>query len=88
MKLKVSVFAYACGLVWGGGIFLLTWWSILLNGPTYDPTFIGRHLYPGFSMSPLGSLFGLSWGLVDGAVAGAILAWLYNKMVDYRGARI
>ncbi len=77
MKLSVKAFALACGLTWGLGLFLLTWWIILFDGSIHDITFLGR-VYRGFSITPAGSVIGLAWGLADGAVGGAIFAWLYN----------
>ena len=77
MKLDVKAFALTCGLVWGFGLFILTWWIIAFDGATGDPTFIGR-LYRGYTVSPTGSFIGLVWALVDGAIGGAIFAWLYN----------
>ena len=79
MRLNVRAFALACGLVWGVGLFLLTWWIILFDGSSSSPTFLGR-VYRGYEMTPVGSLIGLLWGLVDGAIGGAILAWLYNTL--------
>jgi hypothetical protein len=69
----------SCGLLWGLGLFLVTWWIIVLDGATGELTFIGR-IYRGYSISPGGSVFGLAWGLVDGAIGGAIFAWLYNRL--------
>ena len=77
MKLNVKAFALACGLVWGVGLFLLTWWIIALDGATGEITFLGR-IYRGYNISPVGSIVGLVWALIDGAIAGAIFAWLYN----------
>ena len=77
MKLNVKAFALACGLLWGIGLFLITWWIIAFDGSTNEPTLIGR-IYRGYNISPLGSLIGLVWALPDGAIGGAILAWLYN----------
>ncbi len=77
MKFNVKAYALAFGLWWGAGLFLGTWWLILLEGASGDPTLIGR-FYPGYSISPLGSVWGLLWGLVDGGICGAIFAWLYN----------
>jgi hypothetical protein len=31
-------------------------------------------------MTPVGSLVGMVWGLVDAGIGGAIFAWLYNLM--------
>jgi hypothetical protein len=77
MKLNVKAFALACALVWGIGLFLLTWWIIAFEGATRDVTFLGR-VYRGYSVTPLGSFIGLVWALADGAIGGAIFAWLYN----------
>jgi hypothetical protein len=77
MRLNVKSFALTSGLVWGIGLFLLTWWIIAFDGITGEPTFIGR-LYRGYSISPMGSLIGLIWAFIDGLIGGAIFAWLYN----------
>jgi hypothetical protein len=38
-------------------------------------------MYPGYSPGGLGSVVLLTvWGLVDGALAGAVVAWLYNRL--------
>ena len=79
MKLNVRAFALSCGLVWGIGLFLMTWWIIAFDGATGEITLIGR-LYRGYSITPLGSLIGLIWGYLDGLIGGAIFAWLYNRL--------
>lgn len=77
MRLNIKAFALACGLIWGFGLFVLTWWIIAFEGATGDVTIIGR-LYRGYSISPAGSLIGLVWAFADGLVGGLIFAWLYN----------
>jgi hypothetical protein len=77
MKLNVKAFALSCGLVWGFGLLLITWWIIGFEGVTREPTLIGR-LYRGYNISPLGSLVGLVWGFFDALIGGAIFAWVYN----------
>jgi len=81
MRLDIKAFALTCALVWGVGLFALTWWIIAFGGATGDVTFLGR-VYLGYSISPLGSLVGLIWALVDGLIGGAIFAWLYNTLAD------
>jgi hypothetical protein len=81
MKLNVKAFALACGLLWGVGLFLLTWWIIMFDGATGEPTLIGR-LYRGYTISPLGSVIGLAWAFFDGLIGGAIFAWLYNVLAE------
>ena len=78
MQLNIKALGLAFGIVWGVGLFALTWWIILLNGSTGEVPFI-RQVYRGFAISPVGSLFGLVWGFADGFVGGVIFAWLYNR---------
>lgn len=77
MRLNVRAFALTCGLLWGLGLFALTWWIIAFDGATGAVTFVGR-IYRGYSVSAAGSLIGLAWALLDGLIGGAIFAWLYN----------
>ena len=84
MTLNVRAFALTCGVIWGLGLFVLTWWIMAFDGATGEMTFIGR-LYRGYTISPLGSIVGLMWAFVDGVIGGAIFAWLYN-LISRRGA--
>jgi hypothetical protein len=77
MKLNVKAFAIAVALVWGLGIFIGTWWIIFLDGASSDMSVLG-HIYRGYTITPIGSVIGMMWGLVDGLIGGAIFAWLYN----------
>jgi len=79
MKLSTKPFALSCAVIWGLGLFVLTWWIIAFDGATRDPTIIGR-VYRGYTISPLGSFIGLVWGFVDGLIGGALFAWLYNLL--------
>ncbi len=80
MRLNIKAFALTCSLVWGFGLFLITWWIIAFEGASADPTFIGR-IYRGYSLSATGSFVGLIWALADGFVTGAVFAWLYNLII-------
>ena len=77
MKLNVKAFALACGILWGVGLFFLTWWIIAFDGSTGQPTIIGQ-VYRGYNISPIGSVIGLVYGFFDALIGGAIFAWLYN----------
>jgi len=75
----VKALALTSGMLWGIALFVLTWWIILFDGVTGEPTFIGK-IYRGYEISALGSVIGLVWGFVDGLICGAIFAWLYNLL--------
>lgn len=79
MRFNWKSLGLTVGLIWGFGLFFLTWWIILFDGATGDITFIG-HIYRGYNISAVGSIYGLIWGLVDGFAGGAIFAWLYNYL--------
>lgn len=81
MKLDVKAFAITCGVVWGVGLFFLTWWIIAFDGATGQTTLLGM-VYRGYTISPVGSLIGLLWAFADGLIGGAIFAWLYNLIAQ------
>lgn len=84
MKLNVKAFALTCGIVWGFGLFALTWWVMAFDGATHEVTLIGR-LYRGYNISPIGSVYGLLYGFFDALAGGAIMAWLYNRIAGRFG---
>lgn len=79
MKINVKAFALTCGIIWGFGLFALTWWIIAFDGSTHSATFLGQ-VYRGYNVSPVGSLVGLIYGFFDALAAGAVTAWLYNTI--------
>jgi hypothetical protein len=79
MKLNVKAFGLACGLCWGGAMFVLgvvdifTTWGDGIGA-------IMSTAYIGYSPTIIGSLIGGLWGFCDGGIGGAVVAWLYNKL--------
>jgi hypothetical protein len=86
MKLNIKAFALTCAIIWGLGLFFLTWWIIAFEGATGHATVIGK-LYLGYTVSPIGSIIGLIYAFVDALIGGAIFAWLYNKIAGCSEAR-
>lgn len=81
MKFNIKAFAITMALYWGFALFFLTWWLILFQGATREPTFLGK-IYIGYTISPLGSVIGLIYALLDGFIGGLIFAWLYNFILS------
>jgi hypothetical protein len=81
MKLSIKGLALAAGVFWGGMVLLVAianaWWG-------YGAAFLTLvdSLYPGYHAGTgIASIFvGTIYALLDGLVAGTILAWLYNKL--------
>ncbi len=81
MKLNVRAFSLALGIWWGLVLFVLAWWVIWVVEPLGSPTFIER-VFIGYEFTPVGSVIGLLWGFVDGLIAGAIIAYVYNLVAE------
>ena len=84
MKLNIKAFALTCGLVWGLGLFLMTWWILFFEGNNVPSVFLSA-VYRGYTISPVGSLIGLIWAFVDGWLGGLDFAWLYNRLAGQTG---
>ena len=80
MRLSAKALAVVSAVLWGGAILLVG--LINLAAPSYGTNFLHglSSVYPGFhaSRTILDVLVGTGYGIVDGAVGGYLLAWLYN----------
>lgn len=80
MKLSVRAYGLACGILWGGSLFLV---GILDTFSTWaDP--LGKtvaKVYLGYTPTILGSFAVGLIGFVNAWIGGLLLAWLYNKFV-------
>lgn len=81
MKLSIKALALTSAVVWGGSIFLTGLANLLTPGYGADLLELAASIYPGYELTGgLGSLIvGTLYALLDGAIFGAIFAWLYNR---------
>lgn len=82
MRFNVIALAATAALLCGAAILIVA--SANLVWPTYGRAFLelAASVYPGYQASPaVGSVItGTLYGLVDGAIAGAVFGWLYNLL--------
>lgn len=81
MKLSIKALALSFGILWGCVVFLMGIAHLLWPG--YGTAFLelAASVYPGYSVGGFGSVIvGTLYALLDGAIGGAIFAWLYNKL--------
>jgi len=82
MRFNVTALSVTSGLFWGAAMLIVT--SAHAIWPTYGGAFLelASSVYSGYDPAPgIGSIIiGTLYGLVDGAVAGAIFGWLYNLL--------
>jgi len=89
MRLDIKAMALALGLTWGVlAMFLAGLGNLIWDG--YGMAFLRvmASIYPGYDASGgFGDLIiGTLYGLADGAVAGAVIAWLYNRFAVSAGS--
>ena len=77
--MSIRALALTAGIFGAATMFFLAWWLILTGNAEGPPTLFER-IYIGYSFAPMGSVVGAAWGFVDWGIAGAIFAWLYNKI--------
>jgi hypothetical protein len=81
MKLSVKGTAFAAAFAWGILAMFLTGLANLI-WPGYGQEFLRfmASVYPGYHAAPsFGQVIvGALYGVVDGAICGAVFAWLYN----------
>ena len=77
--MSIRAFALTTGIFGAATMFFLSWWLILIGNADGPVTLLER-IYIGYSFTPMGSVIGALWGFVDFGIAGAIFAWLYNKI--------
>lgn len=84
MKLSVKSLTITAALYWSGTVFFVALFNYL--SPPFGKAFLDlvSSIYPGYqSVGSLGSVIvGTLYSLVDGAVGGAIFAWMYNTFSD------
>jgi len=77
--MNVKAFAVTAGILWG---FLLFAFTLLETARGIGNTLgLLSAVYRGYSVTYLGSVVGLVYGFVSGALIGAAFCWLYNRFV-------
>ncbi len=79
MRLKPFKLGLTLGIIWGVNIFATTWLSYLAG---YGGRFLSimMDLYPGYSVSPVGSFIGLAYGFLDLFAGGVLVGLIYNAL--------
>ncbi len=80
MQLSIKGLAIAIGAVWGIAVLLVGIAHLIF--PNYGGEFLAlvASTYPGAGVAGFGSLIiATIYAAVDGAIGGAIIAWIYNK---------
>jgi len=86
MRLNITALTLTAGLFWGAAMLIVAMANLIW--PNYGRAFLDlvASIYPGYRPGAgVGSVItGTLYGLVDGAIGGAVFAWLYNLFAPRR----
>ncbi len=80
MKLRPLYLGISIGIVWGVSLFITTWLSYYTGYGKLFLEVLAQSIYPGYSITPLGSFLGLFYGFLDGLISGSIIGAIYNRL--------
>jgi hypothetical protein len=85
VRMQAGVLALVFGMISGLGLFLMTIWLVIKDGPM-----VGLHLellnnyFIGYSVTWTGSIVGFFYGALVGAIIGWAIGKIYNRIVGLR----
>ena len=88
LRVNAAAHGMATGLLAGLALFLATNWLVLKGGPVVGPHLaLLAQFFIGYRVTFVGSLIGFGYAFILGFAVGGATAWLYNQLLDRRGAR-
>jgi hypothetical protein len=86
LRLNSHVLGFVIGIIAALVIFVATNWLVLKGGERVGPhlALLGQY-FIGYRVTFLGSLIGAIYAFVCGYLAGALVGWIYNRVVLFKG---
>lgn len=90
--LNAKMLGLILGFLMGLAIFIATNW-LVIKGPQPSPSgeyVMGPHLellsqfFIGYRVSFVGSIIGFLYGFAVGTIGGALIGWIYNRIVTLK----
>ncbi|MCH9014694.1 MAG: hypothetical protein IH877_03265 [Gemmatimonadetes bacterium] len=86
MALNIKALSVTAAVLWGGSLFLVGVVNQIFANYGEAWLSLAASIYPGYDgPTGFGSIIVVTlYGLLDGAVGGAVFAWLYNLVATRR----
>jgi hypothetical protein len=79
MRIHTKAFAISAGIVCGGLVGIASLLGLYFNYGI-DFLYILRSVYPGYTVSVLGSIIGALYGFLHGALVAGVISFIYNRI--------
>ena len=89
MRINIAAAALTAGVVWGVlGAFVTGVGNLLVPGYGQGLLDVMASIYPGYTATPsVGQvIIAALYAMLDGAIVGAVFAWLYNTIAARLGS--
>ena len=85
LRLNSHVLGFVMGVIAALVIFVATNWLVLKGGRTVGPhlALLGQY-FLGYRVTFLGSFVGAIYAFLCGYAAGALVGWIYNRIVLFK----
>jgi len=85
LRLNSHVLGFVTGIIAALIIFVATNWLVLKGGRNVGPhlALLGQY-FVGYRVTFLGSFIGAIYAFVCGYLAGALVGWIYNRVVLFK----
>ena len=77
-KCQPLALGVAIGVLWSASVFLAAIFAMFGWGVAFVNVLASFYL--GYGASIIGAIIGAVWAAIDGFVAGAVIAWIYNMV--------
>ncbi|MBN1842777.1 MAG: hypothetical protein JW883_10915 [Deltaproteobacteria bacterium] len=83
--LNTKALGLVLGLLFGFATFIATNWLVIKDGDAVGPhlSLLGQY-FIGYTVSFSGSFIGFAYSFALGTLSGALVGWIYNKIVAFR----
>ena len=92
LRFRAKTLGLIFGFLLGLAVFIATNWLVIKGGHLNESGeyVVGPHLqllsqfFIGYRVSFAGSIIGFGYGFSLGTLSGALFAWIYNKIAEFR----
>ena len=83
--LNAKTLGLVLGILFGTGLFIATNWLVIKGGDPVGPhlSLLGQYFF-GYTVSVPGSFIGFVYGFAIGTLTGALIGWIYNRIVSFK----